>query len=111
MKSIKIVLPFSIPPKSTLDAVSERNIRLYIGEQMRKKHLMRLEGDLVISANIFYKRGKPGELSDILTTLLEGIKKLAIKDNANVLGFERVYLLENSGQDCVVLEIRQTKEL
>lgn len=72
---------------------------------------MRLEGDLVISANIFYKRGKPGELSDIVATLLEGIKKLAIKDNASVVGFERVYVLENSGQDCVVLEIRETKNL
>ncbi len=111
MKSIKLVLPFSIPPKSTLNAISERNLRLYIGEQMREKHLTRLEGNLVVSANIYYKREKPGELSEILTTLLEGIKKLAIKDNAQVIGFERVYLLEDSGQDCVVLEIRQTKNL
>lgn len=111
MKSIKLVLPFSIPPKSMLTLIFEQQLRLYVGEQMREKHLSRLEGSLVISANIYYIRQKPGELTDILATILEAIKKVVIKDDASVVGFERVYVLENSGQDCVILEIRQTKDL
>lgn len=111
MKSIKIVLPFFIPPLTMVNAVFERNLRLYLGEQMRANHLKRLEGSLVISANIYYTREKFGELTEILATILQGIKKVVIKDNAQVVGFERVYVLENSGQDCVVLEIRQTKNL
>ncbi len=111
MNSIKLTVPFFLPPKSLANPVFKHQLRLYLGEQMRAKHLKRLDGSLVISANIYYTRQKPGELTDILATLLEGIKKIAIKDNANVVGVERVYVLENSGQDCVILEIRQTKDL
>ncbi len=111
MNSIRLTLPFFIPPKSLANPVFKQQLRLYLGEQMRAKHLSRLEGNLVVSANIYYTRQKPGELTDILATLLEGIKKIAIKDGADVVGVERVYVLENSGQDCVILEIRQTKDL
>ncbi len=120
--SIKITIPFPIPSQEKPRIGKYGNwysptskfcedLQLYVAGQMRLKKYIRLEGDVIISGNVFYSGKKSGDFDHILSTIFDGIKEVALKDDAQIMGIESFYIIQNSGQDCVVLEIREAKNL
>lgn len=131
MSSIKLTIPVRLVPKAkprfrryekvqpdsrvghfySPTRSHEEEIGLLAADQMRRKGYRIIEGDIVLSANIFYRGRVPGDLDYIVETLLDGIKGVVMRDDKLVKGFERIYALPNSGQDVIVLEVREVKDL
>lgn len=89
----------------------KEEIALLATDQMRRKGYKIIEGDVILSANIFFKGKVPGDVDHLLNTLFDGLKGVVMRDDRLIKGLERVYALSNSGQDVIVLEIRGVVDL
>lgn len=122
MPPIKMVIPIQLVPqeKPLFDSRSphayrpskeEEEIGFLAVNLMRRHQLRPIQGPVVLSANVYLSGKATGDIDHLLSTLLDGIKGVLFRDDKDVKMIERFTLIENSGQDCVVLEVRETRNL
>lgn len=122
MDAIKLTLPVRLIGQKELQLdtrtnhlyrpeANEDEIAFLAVDLMRKRQLRTLQGPVVLSANMFFQRKQTEDIDHLLSTLLNGLKGSVFKDDRDVKMLERFSVIENSGQDCVVLEIRPAKDL
>lgn len=122
MPKITLTIPVRLTPqeKPLFDSRSphayrpskeEEEIGFLVVNLMRKHRLRPIQGDVAISANVYFSGKSTGDIDHLLSTLMDSLKNVAFGDDSHVRMIERFCILPNSGQDCCVVEIRPIRKL
>ena len=69
-----------------------------------------LEGPVILSATLYIRRGRRGDLDNYLKSICDGLNEVAWKDDRQVVRIEAEIKRCSRGDERVEIEIREVKE-